>query len=148
MYASVRACMRAHMYTDDDRTKSTTDAPPPATPTLLKLPRPRTMSPDTTAALIRPATKRILAKPMIRERKRPRAVWTLWKRGRMPVSSKRKQKPRCFLSLRSSVLNAFNSDLDLILLWDRYCEHSNIVHCELSVTMRIPFGFRKKVPLQ
>lgn len=34
-----------------------TDAPSPATPTLLKLPRPRTMSPDTAAALIRPSNK-------------------------------------------------------------------------------------------
>jgi len=61
-----------------------------------------------------------------------RAVWTLWKWGRMPVSSEREQKP-----LPTSTLECarciYNSDLDLILLWGR--KYSSLWICE-TVTRR------------
>jgi len=104
----LRTCTRT-MTVRNLRTTDRRSILSPATPTLLKLPRPRTMSPDETAALIRPATKRILAKPMIRERKQPRAERSERCGNEVGCRSPRNANKNRFLPLRSSVLDAFTT---------------------------------------
>jgi len=115
MSTEFHACLHvcAHMYTDDDRTKSTnywlqtlcTIASNAHTPKVAKTSDNESRQDSGSHSTGNKANLGKTDDPMNRERKRPRTVETLWKWGRMPVSSEREQKPRRFLPLRSRVLS-------------------------------------------
>jgi len=144
-FTHVRACV-AHMHTDNDRTKSMnyrqtlhTIASNAHSPKVAKTSDNESRRDSGSHSDGNKANLGKTDDPRT-EATESRAVWTLWKWGRMPVSSEREQKP-----LPTSTLECarciYNSDLDLILLWDCYCKYSNLWICE-TVTRR--FGIRKK----